>query len=166
MDERHIEFGIREALGLPDGEILDYATARLIEAAKQLGRILEETSLADLYAACYDAAAEPIRAVPRRVRPKRKPPPPVGRSQSWIRVVQRTVKASGRLHPKTDTTSPNCIKLHERPRMGRGRSLWERSGRHDCCNQRRRADPSGAAERGAEGCGVPGNLPRLFVSAS
>ena len=95
MDERHIEFGIREELGLPDGEILDYATARLIEAFQNLSRILEEISLADLYAARYDAAAEPIRVVPIRVRPRRKPPPSVGRSQSWIRVVQRTVKASG-----------------------------------------------------------------------
>ena len=96
MYERHIEFGIREARSLPDDEILDYATARLIEAAENLSRILEEISLADLYAAVYDAAAEPIRVVPRRVRPKRKPPPPTGRSQSWIREVQRTVKASGR----------------------------------------------------------------------
>lgn len=99
MDERHIEFGIREARGLPDGEIIDYATARLIEAAENLTRILEEISLADLYAACYDAAAEPIPFVPRRARPKRTPPPLIiGRSQSWIRVVQRTVKAGGRLY--------------------------------------------------------------------
>lgn len=95
MDERHIEFGIREARGLPDGEILDYATARLIEAAENLSRILEAISLADLYAACYDAAAEPIPVVPKRVRPKRKPPPSFGRRHVWIRVVQRTVKASG-----------------------------------------------------------------------
>lgn len=98
MDERHIEFGIRAALGLPDGEILDYATARLIEAGENLSRILEEISLADLYVACYDAAAEPIRVVPRRVRPKRKPPPSIGRRYVRIRVVQRTVKAGGRLY--------------------------------------------------------------------
>lgn len=98
MDERHIEFGIREALGLPDGEILDYATTLLIEAVENLSMILEEISLADLYAACHDAAAETIRAVLGRVRPKRKPPPSVGRSQTWIRAVQRTVKASGRLY--------------------------------------------------------------------
>lgn len=97
MEQRHVEFGIREALGLPDGEILDYATARLIEAGEYLSRILEEISLADLYAAFYDAAADPIRVVPSRVRPKRKPPPPTGQSQSWIRVVQRAVKASGQL---------------------------------------------------------------------
>ena len=103
MDERHIEFGIREELGLPDGEILDYVTARLIETGENLSWILEEISLADLYAACYDAAAEPIRVVPIRVRPRRKPPPSVGRSQSWIHVVQRTVKASGRLHPRQQT---------------------------------------------------------------
>lgn len=103
MDERNIEFGIREARGLPDGEILDYATARIIEDAENLSRILEEISLADLYAACYDAAAEPIRAVPRRVRLQGKPPPSIGRGQSWIRVGQRTVKASGRLHPRQQT---------------------------------------------------------------
>ena len=97
MDERHIEFGTREALGLPDGEILDYATARLIGDVESFSRILEEISPADVYAACYDAAAEPIRVVPKRVRPKRKPPHPVGRSQPWIRAVQRTVKASGQL---------------------------------------------------------------------
>lgn len=94
MEQRHVEFGIREALGLPDGEIPDYATARLIEAAERLMRTLEGISLADLYAACRDAAADPIRVVPKRVRPKRKPPPSVGRRHVWIRVVQRTVEAS------------------------------------------------------------------------
>lgn len=112
MDGRHIEFGIREALGLPDGEILDYATSRLIDAMEQFGRVLEGISLADLHAARRDAAADPIRVVPKRVRPKRKPPPPFGRRHVWIRVVQRTVKASGRLHlPTTDTTSPNLHKI-------------------------------------------------------
>lgn len=92
MEQRHVEFGIREALGLPDGEIPDHATARIIEAAERLMRTLEEISLADLYAACRDAAADPIRVVPKRVRPKRKPPPL--RSASWINpLYQRTVKA-------------------------------------------------------------------------
>lgn len=51
-------------------------------------------------------------------------------SAGWIgRPMQRTVKASGRLHPRQQTQHRRiCIKLHERPRMGRGRSLWERSG--------------------------------------
>ena len=96
MDERHIEFCIREALGLPDDliEMCD-PIGRLAEASEHLSRILEEVSLADLYVSCYDAAAEAIQAVPGWVRPESKPPPPVGRSQSWIRVVRRTVKASG-----------------------------------------------------------------------
>lgn len=150
MDMQHIEFSGGSA-----------ASAALAEAFDCFARALDDFNLSEI------RAAAAVGSVPGWARPKGKPPPSIGRGQSWIRVVQRTVKASGRLHlPTTDTTSPNLHKITRAAPDGSGPLPLERSGRHDRCNQRRRADPAGAAEPGAEGCGVPGNLPRLFVSAS
>lgn len=107
--EQHIEFG--------DGSA---ASAALAEAFEHFARALDDFDPSEI------RAAAAVVSVPdgRDLRESR--PPSIGRSQSWIRVVQRTVKAGGRLHlPTTDTTSPNLHKLHERPRMGRGRSLWK-----------------------------------------
>ena len=107
MDMQHIEFG--------DGSA---ASAALAEAFDYFARVLDDFDLPEI------RAAASVASVPGWARPKRKPPPSFGRSQPWIRVVQRTVKASGRLHPRQQTQHRRiCIKLHERPRMGRGRSL-------------------------------------------
>lgn len=107
MDMQHIEFSGGSA-----------ASAALAEAFDCFARALDDFNLSEI------RAAAAVGSVPGWARPKGKPPPSIGRSQSWIRVVQRTVKASGRLHPRQQTQHRRiCIKLHERPRMGRGRSL-------------------------------------------
>lgn len=84
MDMQHIEFGAGSA-----------ASAALSEAFDCFARALDDFDLSEI------RAAASVVSVPGWVRPKRKPPPPAGRSQSWIRVVQRTVKAGGQLiaHP-------------------------------------------------------------------
>lgn len=81
MDMQHIEFGGGSA-----------ASAALAEAFDYFARALDDFDLSEI------RAAASVASVPGWARPKRKPPPHTGRSQSWIRVVQRTVKASGRLH--------------------------------------------------------------------
>ena len=80
MDMQHIEFG--------DGSA---ASAALAEAFEHFARALDDFDPPEI------RAAAAVASVPGWARPKRKPPPPVGRSRSWIRVMQRTVKASGQL---------------------------------------------------------------------
>ena len=80
MDMQHIEFG--------DGSA---ASAALAEAFDCFARALDGFDLSEI------RAAASVASVPGWAMPKRKPPPPVGLSQSWIRMVQRTVKASGQL---------------------------------------------------------------------
>ena len=80
MDMQHIEFGVGSA-----------ASAALAEAFDCFARALDDLDLSEI------RAAASVASVPGWERPKRKPPPPVGRSRSWIRVMQRTVKASGQL---------------------------------------------------------------------
>lgn len=69
------------------------ASAALAEAFDCFARALDDFDLSEI------RAAASVASVPGWARPKRKPPPSFGRSQSRIRVVRRTVKASGRLHP-------------------------------------------------------------------
>lgn len=106
---QHIEFG--------DGSA---AIAALAEAFDYFIEMLDDFDLSEI------CAAASVASVPGWARPKRKPPPFIGRRYVWIRVVQRTVKAGGRLHPRQQTQHRRiCIKLHERPRMGRGRFFRE-----------------------------------------
>lgn len=95
MDMQHIEFS--------DGSA---ASAALAEAFDRFAHALDDFDLSEI------RAAASVASVPGWASPKRKPPPSFGRRYVWIRVVQRTVKASGRLHfPTTDTTSPNLHKI-------------------------------------------------------
>lgn len=82
MDMQYVEFIVGSA-----------ASAALAEAFDYFTRTLDDFDLSEI------RAAASVASVPGWARPKRKPPPSFGRSQSWIRVVQRTVKAGGRLHP-------------------------------------------------------------------
>lgn len=93
MEQRHVEFGIREALGLDKelGEMNDHL-ARLVEAAENLFRIMGELDLEAL----ANAAASIPKVVPSWV-PALAQAHPVSRGQRrmWrLRPIQRTVKAS------------------------------------------------------------------------
>lgn len=93
MEQRHVELGIREALGLDKelGEMNDHL-ARLVEAAENLFRIMGEPDLAAL----ANAAASIPKVVPSWV-PALAQAPPVSRGQRRMwrqRPIQRTVKAS------------------------------------------------------------------------
>lgn len=92
MEQRHVEFGIREALGL-DEELIEMNDnlARLVEAAENLFRIMGELDLEAL----ADVAASIPKVVPVWV-PALAQAPPVSRGQRrmWrLRPIQRTVKA-------------------------------------------------------------------------
>lgn len=94
VELRHVEFGIREALGLDEELIaMNDHLARLVEAAENLSRIMEELDL--------EVLANAAASIPKVVRswvPALAQAPPVSRGQKrmwWLRQIQRTVEASG-----------------------------------------------------------------------
>ena len=90
MEQRHVEFGIREALGLDEELItMNDDLARLVEAAENLFRIMGELDLEVL----ANAAASIPKVVPVWV-PALAQAPPVSRGQRRLRPIRRTVKAS------------------------------------------------------------------------
>lgn len=118
MDMQHIEFG--------DGSA---ASAALAEAFDCFARALDDFDLSEIRAAASVASG------PGWARPKRKPPPSIGRRYVWIRVVQRTVMASVCCINLIPTTSASEHKITRAAPDGSGPlTLGRRAsdgGKHD-----------------------------------